>query len=124
MSKYVVDTFCFYWAGIHSYVLVRVLQQSIALLPLQSRAAFLFFHQAQHDITLENVLNDCHATQWKQCQCEVDGSRFDQHIVLTTPHSSFKLTARSFTEKMMFLNLFKFNHQNTQLKEQHDYKNV
>jgi hypothetical protein len=105
-------------------VLVRVLQQSIALLPLQSQAAFLFFHQAQQDITLENVLNDCQATQWKQCQCEVDGTRFDQHIVLTTSHSSFKLTARSFTEKMMFLNLFKFNHQNIKLKEQQDYKNV
>ncbi|CEP08212.1 hypothetical protein [Parasitella parasitica] len=42
----VLDTFCFHWPDMHSYVLVRVLDSSIAILPVRSRLAFLYFHHA------------------------------------------------------------------------------
>lgn len=41
-----IDTFCFHWPALHSFVLVRVLDSSIALLPIRSRRAFLYFHHA------------------------------------------------------------------------------
>ncbi|KAI8138192.1 hypothetical protein BJV82DRAFT_583079 [Fennellomyces sp. T-0311] len=41
-----LDTFCFRWPAANCFVLVRVLHQSIALLPLRSRRAFLYFHNA------------------------------------------------------------------------------
>ena len=45
-SADVVDTFCFRWPAFRCYVLVRVLDNTIALLPIQSRRAFLYFHHA------------------------------------------------------------------------------
>ncbi|KAI7903109.1 uncharacterized protein BX663DRAFT_486358 [Cokeromyces recurvatus] len=49
----VIDTFCFYWPKMHSYVLARVLEKTIAILPLQSsRLAFLYFH---HPPPLQHV---------------------------------------------------------------------
>ncbi|ORY94627.1 hypothetical protein BCR43DRAFT_494333 [Syncephalastrum racemosum] len=42
----IIDTFCFQWPALHSFVLVRVLDSSIALLPIRSRRAFLYFHHA------------------------------------------------------------------------------
>ncbi|KAI8641677.1 hypothetical protein BD408DRAFT_433063 [Parasitella parasitica] len=42
----VLDTFCFHWPDMHSYVLVRVLDSTIAILPVRSRLAFLYFHHA------------------------------------------------------------------------------
>lgn len=42
----VIDTFCFHWPDMHSYVLVRVLEKTIAILPIRSRLAFLYFHHA------------------------------------------------------------------------------
>ena len=42
----VMDTFCFHWPELHSYVLVRVLEETIAILPVRSRVAFLYFHHA------------------------------------------------------------------------------
>lgn len=45
-SADVVDTFCFRWPAFRCYVLVRVLDNTIALLPIQSRRAFLYFHNA------------------------------------------------------------------------------
>ncbi|KAI9319467.1 hypothetical protein BX666DRAFT_1475749 [Dichotomocladium elegans] len=42
----IVDTFCFRWPAFRCYVLVRVLDASIALFPVQSRRAFLYFHHA------------------------------------------------------------------------------
>lgn len=42
----VIDTFCFHWPDMHSYVLVRVLEKTIAILPVRSRLAFLYFHHA------------------------------------------------------------------------------
>lgn len=45
-SADVVDTFCFRWPAFRCYVLVRVLDSTIALLPIQSRRAFLYFHNA------------------------------------------------------------------------------
>ncbi|KAI9251686.1 hypothetical protein EDC94DRAFT_651857 [Helicostylum pulchrum] len=42
----ILDTFCFHWPDLHSYVLVRVLDRTIAILPLHSRLAFLYFHKA------------------------------------------------------------------------------
>ncbi|KAG0174575.1 hypothetical protein DFQ28_005730 [Apophysomyces sp. BC1034] len=41
-----LDTFCFRWPASHCYVLVRVLDKGIALLPVRSRAAFLYFNHA------------------------------------------------------------------------------
>lgn len=42
----ILDTFCFHWPDMHSYVLVRVLENTIAILPVRSRVAFLYFHHA------------------------------------------------------------------------------
>lgn len=42
----ILDTFCFHWPDMHSYVLVRVLEDTIAILPVRSRVAFLYFHHA------------------------------------------------------------------------------
>lgn len=42
----VIDTFCFHWPDMHSYVLVRILDKTIAILPVRSRLAFLYFHHA------------------------------------------------------------------------------
>ncbi|KAG2233419.1 hypothetical protein INT48_007449 [Thamnidium elegans] len=42
----ILDTFCFHWSDMHSYVLVRVLDRTIAILPIRSRLAFLYFHNA------------------------------------------------------------------------------
>ncbi|KAI8373104.1 uncharacterized protein BYT42DRAFT_579228 [Radiomyces spectabilis] len=45
-NKEILDTFCFHWPAAHKYVLVRVLDDSIAMAPVRSRMAFLFFHNA------------------------------------------------------------------------------
>ncbi|KAI8987291.1 hypothetical protein BDF20DRAFT_849216 [Mycotypha africana] len=46
LNKEVLDTFLFRWSGMHTYVLVRVLDTTIAILPVRSRLAFLYFHHA------------------------------------------------------------------------------
>ena len=42
----ILDTFCFHWPDMKTYVLVKVLEKTIAILPVRSRLAFLYFHHA------------------------------------------------------------------------------
>ncbi|KAL9546048.1 hypothetical protein MBANPS3_006848 [Mucor bainieri] len=217
----VIDTFCFHWPDMHSYVLVRVLESTIAILPVRSRLAFLYFHHAPlpthpspqdlrkalrpiaaahgsskriHDmfkswkhtlaideeklgggvdeeedrgdvnpeheedlfanksdsnsssddnnntntnntssstfnkvtetppstpkvhanVTLGDVLSYERNLRngWIHAPCTVtdDENMFDNNIILSTKHTELKLTARCFTEKMMFMNLVKLQH--------------
>lgn len=217
----VIDTFCFHWPDMHSYVLVRVLESTIAILPVRSRLAFLYFHHAPlpahpspqdlrkalrpvaaahgsskriHDmfkswkhtlvideekleegeekvdigdanaeheeedvfanksdsnsssddnnntntnntssstfnkvtetppstpkvhssVTLSDVLSYERNLRsgWIHAPCTVtdDENIFDNNVILTTKHTELKLTARCFSEKMMFMNLVKLQH--------------
>lgn len=216
----VIDTFCFHWPDMHSYVLVRVLESTIAILPVRSRLAFLYFHHAPlpthpspqdlrkalrpvaaahgssrriHDmfkswkhtlaideeklgeveeedddgdvnaeheedlfanksdsnsssddnnntntnntssstfnkvtetppstpkvhanVTLSDVLSYERNLRngWIHASCTVtdDENMFDNNVILTTRHTELKLTARCFSEKMMFMNLVKLQH--------------
>ncbi|GAN08655.1 hypothetical protein MAM1_0216c08170 [Mucor ambiguus] len=212
----VIDTFCFHWPDMHSYVLVRVLESTIAILPVRSRLAFLYFHHAPlpthpspqdlrkalrpvaaahgspkriHDmfkswkhtlaideeklggeqvdmgdanteheedlfanksdsnsssddnnnanntssstfnkvtdtppstpkvhanVTLSDVLSYERNLRngWIHASCTVtdDENMFDNNVILTTKHTVLKLTARCFSEKMMFMNLVKLQH--------------
>ncbi|KAK4517739.1 uncharacterized protein ATC70_001081 [Mucor velutinosus] len=214
----VIDTFCFHWPDMHSYVLVRVLESTIAILPVRSRLAFLYFHHAtlpthpspqdlrkalrpvaaargssklihdmfkswkhtlaideenlgggggtgnanaEHDeedlfanksdsnsssddnnntntsntssstfnnltetppstpkvhanVTLSDVLSYERNLRngWIHAPCTVtdDENMFDNNVILTTRHTELKLTARCFSEKMMFMNLVKLQH--------------
>ncbi|SAM08916.1 hypothetical protein [Absidia glauca] len=45
-DKDTLDTFCFHWPAMHCYVLVRILPRSIAILPIRTRLAFLYFCHA------------------------------------------------------------------------------
>ena len=205
----VIDTFCFHWPDMHSYVLVRVLESTIAILPVRSRLAFLYFHHAPlpthpspkdlrkalqpvaaanssskriHDMFISwkhtlvigeeqlpeveeeedlfsnksdsnsssddnNTTNNSSSTStpinnitetppstpkmhsnvtlsdvlsyegnlrngWIHAPCTVDDDKnmFDNNVILTTKHTELRLTARCFSEKMMFMNLVKLKH--------------
>ncbi|KAI8073166.1 hypothetical protein BC940DRAFT_329898 [Gongronella butleri] len=41
-----LDTFCFHWPDMHCYILIRILDTTIALLPVRNRLAFLYFCRA------------------------------------------------------------------------------
>ncbi|KAI9480594.1 MAG: hypothetical protein EXX96DRAFT_649199, partial [Benjaminiella poitrasii] len=201
----VIDTFCFHWPEMRSYVLVRVLDRTIAILPIRSRLAFLYFHHApsphhpspqdlrkpitddprssgriqamfkswKHTLAFESVddkteqepeeeneedkeeevekekkksssvsneastlddnsssnddqksyanisLADVMANEsnlndgWIHAPCTVtdDENRFDNNLILITQHAMLRLTARCFSEKMMFVNLVKLKQQ-------------
>lgn len=205
-NHHVMDTFCFHWPDMHSYVLVRILENTIAILPVRSRIAFLYFHHAPfpahpsprelrkalqpqnnlgskriHDIfknwkhtlvltddeeeldeeveveeevvtekeisipstpvsmdsyhintppstpneyagvTLSDVLLYERNLKegWIHAPCVVkDGD--DNTIILTTKHTSLCLTSRCFSEKMMFINLVKFKHNNAATDDDDD----
>lgn len=205
----VIDTFCFHWPDMHSYVLVRVLESTIAILPVHSRLAFLYFHHAplpthpspkdlrkalqpvaaangsskrihdmfkswKHTLVIgeeqlpeveeeedlfsnrsdsnsssddNNTTNNSSSTStpinnvtespplthkaysnvtlsdvlsyegnlrngWIHAPCTVDDDKnmFDNNVILTTKHTELRLTARCFSEKMMFMNLVKLKH--------------
>lgn len=188
----ILDTFCFHWPDMHSYVLVRVLNDTIAILPVRSRVAFLYFHHApmpthpspkelrkalqpatllpskrihgifknwKHTLALDDedisddddeqntpvdsiksfplttppstpkshssvTLSDVLSYEpnlkdgWIHAPCTVkdDVNIYDNTIILSTKHTELHLVSRCFTEKMMFMNLVKLNHNNaTQL---------
>ncbi|KAI9354237.1 hypothetical protein BD770DRAFT_136395 [Pilaira anomala] len=164
-----IDTFCFHWPDMDSYVLVRVLESTIAILPIQSRLAFLYFHgtplsssqpspkelrkallpvapsskrlhemfknwkhtlalvdeqQQQHvhlreppptpksniHVSLGDVVAyEPRLTGWLHAPCTVndDLNLYDNHIILSTTHTSIRLTARCYSDKMAFMNLVK-----------------
>jgi hypothetical protein len=167
----------------HSYVLVRVLDATIAILPVRSRVAFLYFNHAplpthpspkalrkalqpvanskriqdmfknwKHTLTFEEEISDgsdeeddisstsatavldtppstpkTYAnvtladvlsnepnlyTGWIHAPCTVrdNQNRYDNHLIVAAKHTELKLTARCFTEKMMFMNLVRLKH--------------
>lgn len=172
-----LDTFCFHWPDMHSYVLVRVLEATIAILPVRSRVAFLYFNHAplpkqpspnalrkalqpvaansnriqgmfknwKHTLTMDDVNSEedlptpvvnidtppstpkaytnvtladvlsnepnLH-TGWIHAPCTVkcNQNRYDNHLIIVAKHAELNLTARCFTEKLMFMNLVKLKH--------------
>jgi hypothetical protein len=179
-----LDTFCFHWPDMHSYVLVRVLEATIAILPVRSRVAFLYFNHAplpthpspralrkalqpvanasriqdmfknwKHTLTFEDDISEDEEeeeedriptspikmvdtppstpktyanvtlsdvlsnepnlhTGWIHAPCAVKDNqdRYDNHLIIAAKHTELKLTARCFTEKMMFMNLVRLKH--------------
>ena len=122
-DEQVLDTFCFHWPDMKTHVLVRVLQNTIAILPVQSQLASVYFNQPtqtlgmfdgwqqtlgltrpESDVTLSDVLAD--EQGWIHAACQVDHD--PTHIQLTTENTTIDLIARSAVEKTMFINLVKF----------------
>ncbi|EPB89852.1 hypothetical protein HMPREF1544_03374 [Mucor circinelloides 1006PhL] len=66
------------------------------------------------NVTLSDVLSYERNLRngWIHAPCTVtdDKNMFDNNVILTTKHTELKLTARCFSEKMMFMNLVKLQH--------------
>ncbi|OAD01432.1 hypothetical protein MUCCIDRAFT_165310 [Mucor lusitanicus CBS 277.49] len=66
------------------------------------------------NVTLSDVLSYERNLRngWIHASCTVtdDENMFDNNVILTTRHTELKLTARCFSEKMMFMNLVKLQH--------------
>ncbi|KAI8345300.1 hypothetical protein EDC96DRAFT_320204 [Choanephora cucurbitarum] len=136
----ILDTFCFHWPDMKTYVLVKVLRKTIAILPVRSRLAFLYFHHApfphhpstwkkpkrqgmfhgwKHTLALEPDRQECSVTLsdvladqqgWIHAVCQVHQDS-DSQVTLTTENTTLHLKTRCATETTMFINLVRFHQQ-------------
>ncbi|KAG0915631.1 hypothetical protein G6F33_003138 [Rhizopus arrhizus] len=125
--------FLFKWPKMHTFVLVRILQQTIALYPTRSKTALLYFYHRHHPtqptkkkrwmkrwlsekevrtrkVTLDDVLHETQSEHWIHAPCTLGPLDPTQnHIVLFSLHQHpIRLIARSLNERNQFVNLFGF----------------
>lgn len=124
--------FLFKWSKRHTFVLVRLLPHTIALYPIRSKTALLYFYHRHHPlqptkkrrwmrrwlgekevrrkrVTLDDVLDETQSDRWVHVSCTLDPlDPTQKDLVLFHLHHPIRLTARSLDERNRFVNLFGF----------------